>query len=264
MKFKKNINKYIKYLLIGLFNLMLLVVSSTIKANVSYEYSLNQDSTAPCKVELSYLIGSYQGECKNGFANGQGEAVGIHHYNGVFKNGLPDGKGTYYFTDGSYYSGSFQDGIKEGRGEMHFVRKDLPDSVIKGYWSGDQYKGKVYNTYRFSTSETFDLIEISPSAQSGNSITIELSTTSGAPDGTAVSLTGKNRSGYVLTLTDIFSTNGCNVIKTLSTTTTSRSSYTYTLSNFPANLFLTLSNGRTIELDLYKSAKWLVRLNLNK
>ena len=85
MKFKRNISKHIEYRLAGLFTLMLLVFLTPAKANVSDEFSFKQDSIEPCKVELANLIGNYQGGCKNGFANGQGEAFGIHHYKGGFK-----------------------------------------------------------------------------------------------------------------------------------------------------------------------------------
>jgi len=223
-----------------------------------------QDSIPSCKVLAVNLVGSYKGACKNGFANGQGEAIGIDHYIGTFKNGLPNGKGKYYFNDDFYYSGNFQDGVKEGKGELHFLRKDLPDSLIKGFWSGDEYRGNDYKTYRFSTSETFDTYEITPTSQTGNSITIDISTTSGAPNGARVSLTGGALSGFILSITDIVSTNSCFLTKVVANTTASRSLYTYTLSKFPAELLITLSNGRTIELDLYKAAKWNMRLFLNK
>jgi hypothetical protein len=225
---------------------------------------LAQNDTVSCKVAAVDLVGSYKGTCKNGFANGQGEAIGVHRYIGSFKNGLPNGKGTYYYNDNFYYAGKFQDGIREGKGEQHYLRNGLPDSLIKGYWSGDEYRGNEYKTYRFSTSETFDSYEITPTEQSGNSITIEIATTSGAPNGTHTSLTGAALSGFVLSLSDIISTNSCILTKVVSNTTVSRSLYTYTLSKFPADLFITLSNGRTIELDLYKAAKWDMRLYLNK
>jgi hypothetical protein len=248
MRYNKNINSYILSVWV-----MLLLVTFSFRV-----------SAQSCKVELASLTGSYEGACKNGFANGKGEAIGVHHYTGFFKNGLPDGKGAYYFNDNTYYSGNFQDGIKEGKGEMHYIRKNLPDSIIKGYWSGDEYKGKVYKTYSFITSETFDSYDITPTEQSGNSITIDLSTTTGAPNGTRVSLMGAAKSGFILSLSDIISTNNCVLTKVVSNTTTSKSSYTYTLSKFPAVLFMTLSNGRTIDLELYKAAKWNVRLYLNK
>jgi hypothetical protein len=213
---------------------------------------------------LANLIGNYEGGCKKGFANGEGEAVGIHHYKGSFTNGLPNGKGTYYYDNNFYYVGNFQDGIKEGKGELHYKHTNLPDSVIKGYWSGDECRGAEYKTYNFITSETFASVEIVPTVQSGNSVTIDLSTTSGAPDGTRTTLTGKLKYGFVLGIADIFSTNGCVITKLVSNGTTTKSSYKYMLSKFPAELFITLSNGRTVELNLYKSAKWNVRLYLNQ
>lgn len=223
-----------------------------------------QADIGSCKVEMENLAGTYQGECKNGFANGEGEAIGIHRYKGMFKNGLPNGKGTYFFSDTYYFNGAFQDGIKEGKGALHYVRTNMQDSIIMGYWSGDEYRGKVYKTYSFNTSETFDNIDIIPTSQSGNTVVFEISTTTGAPDGTATTLTGKAKSGTILTITDLIPTNNCIVTKVSSNSTTSKSIYSYMLSKFPANLFLTLSNGRTIDLELYKAAKWNIRLYLNQ
>ncbi|MEI7736846.1 MAG: hypothetical protein WCI49_15365, partial [Ferruginibacter sp.] len=43
---------------------------------------LAQDSIRTCKVEMVSLAGIYKGECENGFANGEGEAIGVHRYKG--------------------------------------------------------------------------------------------------------------------------------------------------------------------------------------
>src|SRR6186713_2028582 len=110
-----------------------------------------------CKVTMVELDGSYVGDCKMGLANGEGTARGLHRYTGKFKEGLPNGTGTYYFSDSQYFKGNFQAGIKEGKGEMHFTKASLPDSVVAGFWSGDEYRGKKYITYTFSTTEQFDL-----------------------------------------------------------------------------------------------------------
>jgi hypothetical protein len=40
------------------------------------------------------LVGSYIGGCKNGLANGNGEANGAYHYKGAFKDGMPNGTGS--------------------------------------------------------------------------------------------------------------------------------------------------------------------------
>src|ERR1700712_5940081 len=91
-----------------------------------------QDSTSACRVVALNLLTRYKGECKDGLANGQGEAVGIHHYKGNFRNGIPNGYGTYYYDDSTWYAGYFQDGTKEGKGETHYLHKGKEDSTIKG------------------------------------------------------------------------------------------------------------------------------------
>jgi hypothetical protein len=101
-----------------------------------------QDSASACQVKMVNIMGSYAGECKNSLANGKGEAKGADRYVGVFKNGLPNGKGTYYYGDNLYYSGNFQDGLKEGKGEIHNLGSNTKDSLIAGFWSADEYRGK--------------------------------------------------------------------------------------------------------------------------
>src|SRR5262245_53475043 len=113
-----------------------------------------------CKVAMTELDGSYVGDCKMGLANGEGTARGRHRDTGKFTGGLPNGTGTYYFSDSQYYAGKFQEGKKEGKGEMHYTRTSGPDSVITGFWSGDEYRGKKYTTYTFSTTEQFDITQI--------------------------------------------------------------------------------------------------------
>lgn len=214
-----------------------------------------QENTEPCKVLLSALEGKYTGECKKGLADGNGDARGLHHYTGAFKKGLPNGKGIYYYSDSLYHSGKFQDGIKEGKGETHYVRGGFPDSIIKGYWSGDVYRGNQYKTYDFNCSQNSDLIvEITPSEQNGNTITIDISTTTGPPGGGPTSLV----------INELISTDG-NFIKKISGHATNfSSSVTYQLSKFPAKLFAVLSDGRNFQLELYKPATWTVRLKINK
>ena len=138
-----------------------------------------------CKVNWTSLTGTYTGDCKDGLASGRGAARGIHSYTGAFKNGLPNGTGTYSFSDSLYFKGNFQDGLKEGKGEMHYQRTGKADSVVSGYWSADEFRGPKYITYNFSTTDNFDLIEITPSVGGGNTITIDISTNSGSPNGTS-------------------------------------------------------------------------------
>jgi hypothetical protein len=214
-----------------------------------------QDSSA-CKVNLKELVGIYTGDCQKGLANGKGDAKGAHHYTGSFKNGLPDGTGVYYYNDSVYYSGDFQDGVKEGKGEAHYLRKSMPDSIIKGYWSGGEYRGKRYITYNFSTTEQFDQTQITPSGASGNTVSIEIGTTSGSPNGSSLN-------GIVLELRDLISPTS-SILKVTSKYVSAFKSYAnYEIISFPCKLFGTLSDGRTFEVELYKAANWKIRLYKN-
>ncbi len=213
-----------------------------------------------CIVDMSTLKGKYSGDCKNGFANGKGSAEGIHKYSGNFKSGFPDGKGVYHYNDSTFYAGNFQAGLREGKGEMHHFRNGV-DSIIKGYWSGDVYRGKRYVTYTYNTSQSFDIIEIIPSEQIGNTITFQVSTTSGSPDGT---LTNLSNSGFTLTVNDVIALDQTFIRKLSDFASGNKYFVTYQINSFPARLFITFSNSRTMEMDLYKAAKWSVRLYVNK
>ena len=182
--------------------LILIVITMWNSANLCA-----QGSTQTCKVESTNLIGSYQGECKNGFAHGKGEAKGRHRYVGLFRYGLPNGKGTYYGDAGVYYEGNFQDGLKEGKGEAHYVRTGLSDSIVKGYWSADEYRGKSYKTYDVTEMPAFERVDITPSDGSGNTFTIEITTTSGTPRD---QYTG---TGYTLAVIDVLAKDGSVITK---------------------------------------------------
>jgi hypothetical protein len=221
-----------------------------------------QDSTATCTVRVFNLGVSYKGECKNGLADGQGEATGIHRYKGAFKNGMPNGYGTYYYNDSTWYAGYFLDCLKEGKGEEHFSHKGKPDSTIKGYWSGNEFRGKKYITYDFDGATKFDRSEIIATPETGHTISFEISTASGSPNGAPFDLYGNP--GYVLKLTDLNVGNNT-IIRWLSeTVTATRSVVTYDINAFPVILYGTLSNGDSFKLHLYKNAKWMVRFFVNK
>ncbi len=86
---------------------------------------------------------------------------------------------------------------------MHYLSGEKKDSVIKGYWSGNEYRGKKYKTYNFNAASRFDRWDVSPTAESGNMIMFEISTTSGSPKGLPSDLSGKP--GYVMTLSELVS-----------------------------------------------------------
>lgn len=105
-------------------------------------FSQNPD----CKVLLDSLKGKYDGDCSNGKANGNGKAVGIHSYEGEFKNGLPEGKGKYTWPGGDYYYGGWKKGLKDGKGELHRY-EDGKETLVTGYWKKDHYRGEYENPY---------------------------------------------------------------------------------------------------------------------
>lgn len=95
-----------------------------------------------CEVEKDNIKGTYTGDCKKGKAHGKGKAVGTDIYEGDFKNGLPDGQGTYTWNNKNVYAGKFSKGLREGKGIMTLKRINAQDSVVEGFWKKDVYIGK--------------------------------------------------------------------------------------------------------------------------
>jgi hypothetical protein len=101
-----------------------------------------------CKVRMLSISGIYTGECKKSLAHGQGTSQGIDTYTGGFREGLPDGTGTYKWADGSIYEGHWNRGMKDGGGKM--VTRD---STYTGFWKEDKYIGKeIIPPYRITHS----------------------------------------------------------------------------------------------------------------
>ena len=93
-----------------------------------------------CKALLEEINKSYKGECKNGLANGTGEASGeLYTFNGEFKKGVPDGEGTLKMKDGSVFKGVWKKGMIWGYGEL----TDKNGTVKTGYWKGN-ISGFIY------------------------------------------------------------------------------------------------------------------------
>jgi hypothetical protein len=135
-----------------------------------------------CKVEKESIAFEYSGQCKKGKAHGKGKASGIDSYEGEFKNGLPDGEGTYKWSNGDRYAGNFVKGFREGKGEMRYKRSNAPDSVVNGYWKKDKYVGKNEHPYivHFKSKLIIEL-EVDYSKEFYNEITFfVVNTSSGA------------------------------------------------------------------------------------
>lgn len=92
-----------------------------------------------CKVVPKKLIGSYEGDCKKGAANGKGVAKGEDTYSGSFKSGYPDGEGIYTYSNGDVFTGTFYRGMLHGKGKMEVKNENIKDSVLEGYWFKNRY-----------------------------------------------------------------------------------------------------------------------------
>ena len=207
---------------------------------------------------MEALKGNYSGECKKGFAHGKGEAKGLFRYVGNFKFGLPDGKGILYTGD-NFFEGNFQDGLKEGKGEMHYLGNNNTDSIIKGYWCANEFRGKTYKTYETDAVAKFDRVEVSPSSASGNRISIEVSTTSLDIDNR---MTQPHSS---ISLTGLMCVKLGSLLKLISSSESPlKSIWVFEITEFPITLRGELSNGQNFNLELYKSAYWTFRIFINK
>jgi hypothetical protein len=98
-------------------------------------------SQTNCKVLIPAIGDSYTGSCKQGLADGKGEAFGVDQYKGDFKKGLPNGNGTYIWQSGQKYEGSWKNGLRDGGGSYTF-KYEGRDSVLTGVWKEDKYIGK--------------------------------------------------------------------------------------------------------------------------
>lgn len=102
--------------------------------------SYGQESEDKCKVLMEEISNSYQGECKDGLAHGNGIAKGIDIYQGKFKNGLPWGSGKYIWANGDYYDGRWKKGEKNGKGVLYTKETD---SKLTGMWRKDEFVKEI-------------------------------------------------------------------------------------------------------------------------
>lgn len=104
--------------------------------------SSQQLSGQDCEVKITSLKGSYEGECKNGKAEGNGKATGLDQYDGEFKSGMPHGLGKYTWQNGEAYTGKWVKGYREGPGKLLMKTNGGADSLQEGFWKKDLYIGK--------------------------------------------------------------------------------------------------------------------------
>jgi len=206
-----------------------------------------------CSVAVEALKGKYEGECKNGKAEGVGKATGTDTYEGHFKSGLPNGEGKYIWKNGNSYHGNWNKGNREGYGEMTFKTSGT-DSVVTGYWKKDVYKGKYENPYVI-LRRSEHMSSISVRKQEGSS-SIDLNIESEAGGNVQ-----SNSFSNTPTLTDLLVEEG-NYIKRSVNTSGKRTNYFFEDVTFPFKAIFTMGNDQ-VELELYEAGKWVVEFKLH-
>lgn len=211
-----------------------------------------------CAVEKESLKGTYTGDCKKGKANGKGKAVGADTYEGEFKNGLPDGQGTYTYSNGNVFKGSFSKGLKQGEGSMTYKRTGKSDSTIKGFWSKDLYVGLYEKPYTIYTKgEAVNDVDVKYQKEGMSQITFVVSDASGG----GFSAGGTQRaSGRVDNIQRISGERYGQV------TTNERGKKTETIINevtFPLRIKVFIS-GEELEMEFREPGSYTVNVNVNK
>lgn len=127
-----------------------------------------------CTVMMESINERYEGGCKQGLADGAGEAWGRDHYQGAFKKGLPHGKGKYEYADGSVYEGLWSKGLRHGAGRLAF-KYNGADTIQEGLWTKDEYKGNraAQQEYRIVTMRSVERYRVQRYSD-GNEIRVHL------------------------------------------------------------------------------------------
>ncbi len=89
----------------------------------------SQTPKPKCTVINPNISEIFGGICKNGFAQGKGNASGIDYYSGEFNKGMMHGKGLYIWNGGNKYEGQFLNDKKHGKG-VYFDAKEGTASIV--------------------------------------------------------------------------------------------------------------------------------------
>jgi hypothetical protein len=112
-----------------------------------------------CKVSVSNVgesmpAGVYQGQCVKGKPEGVGEVRFSNgdRFNGEFKNGRIDGRGTWTSgTSGNTYAGSWRNGKRNGEGTYRWSQGS---QQYVGEWADDKREGR--GTFTWANGDRFE------------------------------------------------------------------------------------------------------------
>lgn len=117
-------------------------------------FPLGAGAQTACRVLDPELAGTYQGGCKDGLAEGDGEAKGTAEYRGGFHAGRKQGRGVKTWPSGDRYEGEFVADRKEGTGTFTWsARGPSAGESYSGAWRNDLRHG--YGVYEWPSGDRY-------------------------------------------------------------------------------------------------------------
>ena len=209
-----------------------------------------------CEVDNASLKGTYTGDCKKNKAHGKGKAVGTDIYEGDFKNGLPDGAGTYTWSNKNVFTGKYAKGLKEGKGIMTFKMEGRQDSVVEGFWKKDIYIGQHEKPWEVhSKTGSIRDIDVDYTDDKSNRIKVIITNTTG-------SVTGIGGQSPSMKVDNTLLLKGSFQRQTSLETHLKSSETTYHDVMFPFRVKLQISR-EEIEIEFFEPGSYTVNISIN-
>jgi len=231
-----------------------------LKRSILFVFSIAAYSvfSQTCAVDMLAILGTYEGQCKKGKADGSGKSVGIDTYEGTFKSGLPDGEGVYTWSNGNTYKGQFVKGVKAGTGTMTYKSTGKRDSVVVvGFWKKDAYAGRFEKNYKLTMrTKKVSSVSFRHDIKGANQITIRIAST-----GTGAA-TMQGRTPKV-DITNMIIMKG-NYLNTFANDSyASRSEVTLLSASFPFQAQIMMGT-EMIEFELFENGSYVVEVEINQ
>jgi hypothetical protein len=212
--------------------------------------------TQTCQVDRESLKGTYTGDCKKDKAHGKGKAVGADTYEGEFKNGIPDGTGTYTWSNKNVFVGKYVKGLREGKGTMTFKQANGKDSVVEGYWTKDVYVGKNEKPWQvISKTSSVRSVEVEYIPNEANRVKVIITNTTGGT-GTSADVTPKAKVDNIIILKGNFQ-------RQSSIETHYKSSETTLFEvSFPFRIKLQIGR-EEVEVEMFEVGSYSINISIN-
>jgi len=234
-----------------------IILNSMVASVALIFFSINTFAQT-CEVNLESLKGTYTGDCKKNKAHGKGKAVGTDIYEGEFKNGVPDGEGTYTWSNKSVFAGKYVKGFREGKGIMTFKKPNGQDSIIEGYWKKDVYIGAHENPWEvISKTGSITKVEIEHTPGITQKIKIVVTNTTGG-------VSGVSGISMRFTVDNILVSKGYYDRKTSLETHLKSTETTLTTVTFPFRAKFQISGGEEVEIEFFEQGSYTVDISVNK